>query len=59
MLPITISLHWNLQGIRPCESLQKKGFNDEITTYEQNDEMLYGYSRCCCLYVLFCGSRHG
>lgn len=61
-LQTAYAFHYGLPTLEParhplCESLQKKGFSDEIITYEQNDEMLCGYSRCCCLYVLFCGSR--
>lgn len=57
-LQTAYAFHYGLPTLEParhplCESLQKKGFSDEIITYEQNDEMLCGYSRCCCLYVLF------
>ncbi|GEM_PF-2206787 len=57
MAPNAVSLQWIPQGTRLCKTSQKEGSDDEIVTYEQNDEMLCGYSRCCCLYVLFCGSR--
>ena len=58
-LQTAYAFHYGLPTLEParhplCESLQEKGFSDEIITYEQNDEMLCGYSRCCCLYVLFC-----
>lgn len=59
MAPNAVSLQWIPQGTRLCKTSQKEGSDDEIVTYEQNNEMLCGAFRCCCLYVLFRGSCHG
>lgn len=58
-LQTAYAFHYGLPTLEParhplCESLQKKGFSDEIITYEQNDEMLLAIlaavaSMCCFL----------